>query len=296
MSEYIRRFGAPLALSAALAFGACSADQTDDGLAQDSGLSRDLELANADSFAQPQLTDIDTATAFAPTPPAAAPAPRPAPARPATPPRTTTPRTTTPAPTPRPTTTAGGNTVASGSGASESVGTIASGTTLSMRSAQRVCTNTNAVGDRFTATLAETVTGSNGASIPAGATVVLEVTGLKRSENANDPINVSFAVRSVRVDGRNFPVTGVLASQPTIERVRSSSTSDDAKKVAAGAVIGAIAGQVLGRDTKGTVIGAATGAAAGTAAAAATANYDGCLPSGAQISIRLTEAAQIRAS
>src|SRR5690606_15628400 len=99
----------------------------------------------------------------------------------------------------------------------------------------------------------------------------------------------SFAVRSVRVDGRNFPVSGELAEQPNIERVRASTRADDAKKVAAGAIIGAIAGQVIGKDTKGTVIGAATGAAAGTAAAAATANYDGCLPEGANIVIRLTE-------
>ncbi len=295
MSEYIRRFGAPLALSAALAFGACNGDQADDGLAQDSGLSRDLELANQDSLAQPELTDMPDVAEPAPLPvttqtppPVTRPAPRPTP-RPTTP----APRPTTPA---TPTRTAGGNTVAAGPGTSQSVGTIASGTTMTMRSAQRVCTNTNSVGDRFTATLSEAVNGSNGVSIPAGATVVLEVTGLKRSENANDPINMSFAVRSVRVDGQNFPVQGVLASQPSIERVRSTTRGDDAKKVAAGAVIGAIAGQVLGRDTKGTVIGAATGAAAGTAAAAATADYDGCLPSGGTIVVRLTESAPVRAS
>ena len=292
MTQYIGRFATPLVLSFALVLGACGGD-SGDSLAEDSSLARDLELANADSALQPELSDVPQET-----PPAVSPAPsQPAP-RPSTPaPKTTTPAPKAPAPAPKtePERTASGNVVETGTGGGERLGTIAAGTTLSMRSSQRVCTNTNRPGDRFTATLNETVTGANGATIPAGATVVLEVTDVKRSENANDPIRLAFAVRSVRVDGRNFPVTGVLAEQPQIERVRASSTGDDAKKVAAGAIIGAIAGQVIGRDTKGTVIGAATGAAAGTAAAAATANYDGCRAEGAQIVIRLSEDAQVSA-
>jgi hypothetical protein len=292
MTQYIGRFATPLVLSFALVLGACGGD-SGDSLAEDSSLARDLELANADSALQPELSDVPQET-----PPAVSPAPsQPAP-RPSTPaPKTTTPAPKAPAPAPKtePERTASGNVVEKGTGGGEQLATISAGTTLSMRSSQRVCTNTNRPGDRFTATLNETVTGAGGATIPAGATVVLEVTDVKRSENANDPIRLAFAVRSVRVDGRNFPVTGVLAEQPQIERVRSSTTGDDAKKVAAGAIIGAIAGQVIGRDTKGTVIGAATGAAAGTAAAAATANYDGCLAEGAQIVIRLSEDAQVSA-
>lgn len=290
MLEYIGRLAAPLALSCALLLGACGGDSTD-GLAEDSSLTRDLELAGADSLAQPELRDIPEAEEPEPEPVAVAPAPRPPAPRPTTPaPAPTTPAPAEPAPPAR---TEGGNVATEGAGGGETIGTIASGTTLNLTSSQRVCTNTNRVGDRFTATLNETVTGSNGASIPAGSTVVLEVTDVKRSENANDPIRLGFAVRSVRVDGRNFPVSGVLAQQPDIERVRASSTGDDARKVAAGAIIGAIAGQVIGRDTKGTVIGAATGAAAGTAAAVATANFDGCLAEGAQIAISLSEDAQV---
>ena len=46
------------------------------------------------------------------------------------------------------------------------------------------------------------VTGSNGATIPAGATVNMTVTALKRSENANDKIVMEFAVNSVSFEGR----------------------------------------------------------------------------------------------
>ena len=66
------------------------------------------------------------------------------------------------------------------------MGTIAAGSTLNTHSNSKVCTNTNAVGDHVTATLDAPVTGSNGATIPAGATVNLTVTQLKRAENTND--------------------------------------------------------------------------------------------------------------
>lgn len=299
MSQYIRRITAPAALGLALLVGACSEKPAaDDALATDTSLSRDLALAGADTLAQPALTDTFTTPAAAPTP---APAP-PRAAAPVTRPRTTTPRppTTTrpsaPAPTTNaPATTASGNTVREGSGAgseSRTMGTIAAGTRIAMTSNQKVCTNTNKVGDRFTATIAEPVTGANGAVIPAGATAVVRITELKRSENANDQIRVGLDVVSISFGGKSYAVSARTA-EADVSRVRASSTQNDAKKVIGGAVIGAIAGQVLGKDTKGTVIGAATGAAAGTAAAAATANYEGCLNEGARIAIVLNDATTV---
>jgi hypothetical protein len=171
---------------------------------------------------------------------------------------------------------------------------IASGTTLTLASGQKVCTNTNKVGDRFTATLNESVTGTNGAVIPAGATAVIEVTKLKRSENANDNIEMGFAVRSVSFGGNTYNVDADVTSA-SVDRVRGATKGDDAKKVIGGAVIGAVIGQVIGKDTKGTVIGAATGAAAGTAAAAATANFDGCVNNGGRIVITLTSPLTVKA-
>src|SRR5215207_388717 len=289
MSKYIRRVGAPLALTIAFAVTACSkgGETADSTLAQDSALNRDLQLATGDSAAQPQLKDV---------PPAAAATPEPVPTRP----RTTTPkpRATTPAPTPAPTSpprTPSGNTVTPGEKSSAGgVGVVASGTTLTLASASKVCTNTNKVGDRITATLNESVTGSNGAVIPAGATAVLEVTKLKKSENANDNIEMGFAVRSIEFGGNSYTVDADVTSA-AVDRVRASSKGNDAKKVIGGAVLGAVIGQVIGKDTKGTVIGAAGGAAAGTAAAAATANYDGCVNNGARIVITLTSPLTIKA-
>jgi len=196
--------------------------------------------------------------------------------------------------------TASGNTVtrnapgtsaaAAGGGA---VGTIPSGTDLALRSNARVCTNTYTVGQTFTASLANAVSGSNGATIPAGANVTLEVTQLKRSENVNDKIVMEFAVRSVSFGGKTYPVTGTVSSAD-VERVRNQPKNKDAQKVATGAVVGAIAGQILGKNTKSTIIGAAAGAAAGAGVAAGTSNYEGCVPDGGAIAVSLSAPLQVR--
>jgi len=298
MTKYIRRLGAPFVMGAALAFSACtvSDSKSDTSLARDTALSRDLALANRDSAAQPQLQDVPaTPAAETPAPARTTPAPKPAasrpaprPSRPATPPPTPTTRTTTSGNTE--TRNAPGSAASSGGGA---VGTIASGSSLSLRSNSRVCTNTYTVGQTFSATVAEAVSGSNGASIPSGATVTLEVTQLKRSENANDKIIMEFAVKSVTFGGRTYPVSGTVANAD-VERVRNQPKSKDVQKVATGAAIGAIAGQILGKNTKSTIIGAAAGAAGGAATAAATANYEGCVPDGGSIAVNLSAPLQVR--
>jgi hypothetical protein len=293
MLKYTRLFAA---LSLTLVVAACGDKDSGDTLALDTTLNRDLELANVDTGAQPSLTDVPVATEE-PAPAAVAPAPAPRTTTPArtAPVRTTTPPrrapTTTATTTPR--TTPSGNTSTAGSGTAErEMGSIAAGSTVSLSSSTRICTNTHKVGDRFTATVRQSVTGSNGAVIPAGATATVEVTSLRRSNNANDPIVVGVAIRSISFGGRTYAVSGTTSSAQ-VDRVRSSTTRDDVKKVATGAAIGAIAGQILGRDTRGTVTGAAAGAAIGAGAAVATANYEGCIPTGGTISVSLSNSVEV---
>jgi hypothetical protein len=156
-----------------------------------------------------------------------------------------------------------------------------------------VCTNTNRVGQRFTATVSNTITGSNGSAIPAGATATVEITELNRSENVNDPVRVGLRVVSVSFGGRTYPIEATT-TYATVSKVKNQPKEKDVQKVVGGAAVGAIIGQVLGKSTKSTVIGAATGAAAGAATAAATANYEGCVPSGGRITISLDSPAQVR--
>jgi LysM repeat protein len=306
MQTKFSRAATPVLLIAILALGACKqGDKPEDALAQDTTLAHDLQLANADTMAQPQLKDVPVTIAPAPKP--AAPAPkisqRQKPSEILTPSRNprrvaTTPRST-PQPVeaaPVPVTTSNGNTVTEGTTGSEhGIGTIASGSDISLYSGQRVCTNTYAVGDRFTASVAESVQGSNGVSIPAGATAVIELTSLKRSENAKDNVEMEFVVKSIAFNGKTYPVnSSVTAAQ--VEKVRNGDASSDGKKVATGAVVGAILGQIFGHHTKSTVIGAATGAAAGAVVAGITGKYDGCVPNGGRISLKLNQAMVVQQS
>ncbi len=292
MTQYMTRVAALLTLSTALVAG-CSVDKKSDTLAQDTSLNRDIQLANADTTAQPTLKDVPVTTTPAPAPVTAAPA------------RTTTTKTTTtttrpvtrtPVPartTPATGTTASGNTVTrTGAGSEAKLGTIAAGSTVNLASGSRICTNTNHVGDRFNATVTEAVSGSNGAMIPAGATATVEVTALKRSENANDNVTMGLRVVSFTFGGRTYPVSATT-SYANVDKVRNEPKSKDIQKVAVGAAVGGILGQVLGKNTKGTVIGAAAGAAVGAGAAAATANYEGCVPSGGRITVTLNSSTQV---
>ncbi|MEO7043481.1 MAG: glycine zipper 2TM domain-containing protein [Gemmatimonadaceae bacterium] len=290
---------------ALLAVAACNKpDSTgQDALAQDSSLTRDLQLANNDTTAQPQLKDVPTTPPPAPPKAAAVEQRRVASAPP--------PRRRTPTPTPRQsepvaqnpqpvTTTPSGNTVVAspskGVSSEGAVGVVAAGTNISLSSGQRVCTNTNSVGDRITATLADGITASNGVMIPAGATAVLEVTSLGRSNQAGENMNIGFVVRSISYGGKTYPVNGEIVSAD-VEKVKAPD-NNDATKVAGGAVVGAILGRILGggrNKTKGTIIGAAGGAAAGAVLAHQTEKYDACLPSGGKVVVRLDSPMSVQA-
>ena len=263
-----RDLRAVLPIAFAALFVAC-AGRDDETAATDSvdTARRDVSVVT-DTAAQPQLKDVPA------SPPAAAPSrPKSNPPRQQTqqpPAATPAPAPSTPAPAPAPTS-----------------GVIASGTTLSLASGSKICTNTNKVGDRFNASLSESVSGSNGVSLPAGSTVSIEVTELKRSEDSKTQIVMGFRVVSITANGRTYtPEAEVVTA--SIDRVRSQNKGDDAKKVVGGAAAGAIVGQVLGRDRKGTLIGAAVGAAAGAAAASSTSDYEGCVNAGSAIAVRLT--------
>ena len=161
---------------------------------------------------------------------------------------------------------------------------------LAASSNARVCTRSNLPGDRITATVNEPVRGTNGAEIPAGAKVVLEVTSI----NAGDPPaegHVTFRVTSVAVGDESYPASGSATASGSLERAQAArNASADRKKVIGGAIAGAILGQMMGKDTRSTVIGAAAGAAAGTAAAKMGASGESCLAAGVPVRIALDEA------
>jgi hypothetical protein len=251
-------------IAIAAVFMACAGRDQDTAAIDSADSARDVSVVT-DTAAQPQLKDIPA------TPPPAASTARPKSTPPREQPKAATP---TPDPTPPPAPT-------------PVSGVIASGTSLALTSGSKVCTNTNKIGDRFDASLTTNVSGTNGVSLPAGSTVTIEVTELKRSVDSKTNIVMGFRVVSITANGKTYTPDAEVVTA-AIDRVRSQDRGDDAKKVAGGAAAGAIIGQVLGRNTKGTLIGAAVGAAAGAAAASSTSDYEGCVNAGASIAVRLT--------
>jgi len=297
-----RKLRAPvtlIVLAALSVLAACKdTKKSEDVLAQDTSLTNDLALANKDTASQPQLKDVP---APEPASVASEPAPAPVTRRPAA--RATTPKPvvrtpvkTTPAPQPTERVTASGNTErVTAPGSEKPLGVISSGSEISLSSGQRICTNTNNVGDRFTAQIADPVMGANGSVIPAGTTATVEITSLQKSQHDGDKIEIGLRVESVTFGGKTYPVMAETTFAQ-VDRVRAESRSEDTKKVITGAAIGAVLGQILGHKTKSTVIGGAAGAAAGAVVASRNANYDGCVPSGGRITIRLTQPLTIQAT
>jgi hypothetical protein len=291
-----------LMLLAALTLSAACSDRAkEDALAQDTSLTRDLALANQDTASKPELRDVPVVAE--PVIAEVEPAPTPSPRRVTTPPRRTTPRTTAPvaAPAPAPEqpvvrTTESGNTErVTERGSEAALGVVSSGSEISLAAGQQICTNTNSVGDRFTAQIADPVMGANGTVIPVGATAVVSITSLHRSAKAGEEIEIGLRVESITYAGKTYAISSET-TYAQVDKVRAQSGGETARKVATGAAIGAVLGQILGRKTKSTVIGAATGAAAGAVIANRNADYDGCVPSGGRITIRLTEPLTIQAS
>jgi len=279
------------ALSLLALFAGCrDRSSPDANAAADSAFARDIALAQRQAPPQTVFNDAPIGGTTNAAPEKAAPAPKPEPPR-ARAPRPTPKRSAPPAPvrrTPRgtpPAPVATEPTPAPGS-APAAAGVIGTGSRIGMTINERACTLTALVGDKFTATVNNTTVGTNGATIRAGTTVVLEVSSVERANPAENS-RIHFRVRAIDVNGESYPADGEVATLSTMETSRVS-TGSDKTKVVGGAIAGAILGRVLGGGTKGTVIGAAAGAAAGTAAAKATQSTDACLPNGGSLQLTLT--------
>lgn len=291
--RHAARLAAARLAAALLAATGLACDRSSSGSA-DSTFASDLALAGADTTAQPALQDV------APPPPVIAPDPgalrveapgaRPpaAGAPPAPGPRPTPPSASAePAPAPE------GNVESAGGEGGGAIGTVPAGSAVRLAAGQRICTSSSRAGDRFTATVTEAVRGSNGAQIPAGSTIVLEATQMRRGANARERPVMGFAVVSLIVEGVTYPVRGEV-TEVQVEGASADGAGNAMRKVATGAAIGAILGQITGRDTRSTVGGAAAGAVLGAGAAIVTANFDGCVPGGGRVDVRITEPLQIR--
>ena len=151
-----------------------------------------------------------------------------------------------------------------------------------------VCT-TNLPGDKITATVTSAIVGENGATIPLGTIVVLEVTSIG-SEDRPETAQIGLRVRSILINDEPTSMEGDVAIASDLERRQVPGNKNaDRRKVVGGAIAGAVIGQIMGKDTRSTVIGAAAGAAAGTAAAAASRKFEACLPAGGSLRVTTSQ-------
>jgi hypothetical protein len=172
--------------------------------------------------------------------------------------------------------------------------TVPMGTNMALTLNETLSTESNRVGDSFTATLQSPVHDGNGnVLIPAGATVRGRLTGVNKSGHVGETGILKLAFEAVSFGGRSYAMDGtVVRANP--QRSNRTSTRSQVGKAAAGAAAGAILGRVIGKDTKSTIKGAVIGAAAGTAIAMGTADVDVVLPAGSSMDVRLDSPIEIR--
>jgi len=284
----LRRYDLGALLLATLLGVAACGDRSEDrsALSQDE-MDRELNLAlSADST--PAGTFKDTAVGVQPEAEPKAqpqPAPKPAPRQRA---RTPSP---VPAPQPRETEPSPEPVRSEPRAVTASAGV---GTTFAVTLNETLSTETNRVGDMFTATLQAPIRGSDGEIVvPAGAVIRGRVTQVDKSGQIGETGVIALAFESISFEGRSLPLDGTVVKASPQRKTRTSAGSQ-VGKAAAGAAAGAVLGRVLGKNTKGAIAGAVIGAAAGTAIAMGTADVDVVLPAGSDLVIRLDSPIEVR--
>jgi uncharacterized membrane protein len=156
------------------------------------------------------------------------------------------------------------------------------GTTLEVKTDQKIDAEDTRVGDRFTAHVTKAVMAQDGAVVvPEGAIVEGRVTGIETSQNPTRPALIRLEFQSLRIGDRTYPFSA------NIERTAiPGRDSDLKKKVVIGGAVGAALGAVIGRDVKDLVIGGVIGAAAGSLISLGMDRADARLPAGTGMTIR----------
>lgn len=140
-------------------------------------------------------------------------------------------------------------------------------------------------GDPVMATVAEDMVDNGRVVIPAGSVVTFRITAIGPATSRGERGTLGLDAESVRINGRNFPMSGT-ATEYDFELKGRHVNAGDVATAAGGAAIGAIIGRVIGGKT-GTIIGAVGGGAAGTAVAAKNVDRDIIVHAGASVTIVL---------
>lgn len=141
---------------------------------------------------------------------------------------------------------------------------IPAGTSVQVRIADKLSSETANVGQVFHGSLAAPVVANGRTLFPKGASVTGEVVNLERSGRLSNPGELHLSLRTIRTGGRTYAV-----SVRTVVIKSESHTKSNVTKIGGGTAVGALIGAIAGGG-KGAAIGAGVGAAAGTGVAAGT--------------------------
>ena len=162
---------------------------------------------------------------------------------------------------------------------------VPAGTELDVRLHTTLNSGTAQPEQRFEATTAADLMGSNGqVLIPAGSVVRGVVSDVKPAGRIERKASMTLAFDQITIRGRNHPI------RATVAPMEGEGVKGDAAKIGTGAGVGAIIGGILG-GFKGALAGILIG---GGGVVAATEGQEVNLPSGTVLRVRFDSALDLR--
>jgi hypothetical protein len=166
--------------------------------------------------------------------------------------------------------------------------TLPAGTTLRLRLQSAIASDTSKVEDQVRAELTQAVTVDGATVLPAGTTVVGNVTDVERSGRVKGRARLAYRFNSLTHGGERYDIVSAPLSHEA-----EATKGEDATKIAVGAGAGAVVGALLGGGD-GAAKGAAIGGAGGTGVVLATRGEEVKLGPGATVTTRLTAPLTVR--
>ena len=163
--------------------------------------------------------------------------------------------------------------------------TVPAGTTLTIRLATPVASDTSKVEDRITGTLAKAITAEGTTAVPAGSELTGTVVAANESGRVKGRASLTLAFDRINVEGERQSI-----QTARIVREAAADKKSDIKKGGIGAGVGAIVGGIAGGG-KGAAIGAGVG---GAGTVLATKGNEVRLGPGATVTTTLEEPITVR--
>ena len=164
-------------------------------------------------------------------------------------------------------------------------GILESGTDIKTTLIDSIHSKYSGPGDPIRATVNSDMMDNGRVVIPAGSVITYRITAIGPATSRGERGTLGLDAESVRINGRDYRLTGT-ASEYDFEMKGRSVNAGDVATAAGGAAIGAIIGHVIGGKT-GTIIGAVGGGAAGTAVAAKNVDRDIIVHQGQSVTLAL---------